>query len=70
LKPIVPADDHEIALPCTSEIRILVLLNDEFTCATPAAMFLRSSARRSSVASGWAPAGSFSVTAPRVSGTR
>ena len=31
LKPIVPADDHEIALPCTSEIRILVLLNEEFT---------------------------------------
>ena len=39
---MVPADDHEIALPCTSEIRILVLLNDEFTCATPVAMFLRS----------------------------
>jgi hypothetical protein len=39
LKPIVPADDQEIALPCTSEIRIFVLLKDEFTCATPAAMF-------------------------------
>ena len=37
---MVPADDHAIALPCTSEIRILVLLNDEFTCATPVAMFL------------------------------
>ena len=41
-KPMVPADDQEIALPCTSEIRILVLLKDEFTCATPVAMFLRS----------------------------
>lgn len=40
LKPMVPADDHEIALPCTSEIRILVLLKLELTCATPAAMFL------------------------------
>jgi hypothetical protein len=50
LKPIVPADDQEIALPCTSEIRIFVLLKDEFTCATPAAMFfetLRFAGRRS-----------------------
>src|SRR6056297_2139480 len=39
---MVPEDYQAIALPCTSEIRILVLLNEEFTCATPAAMFLRS----------------------------
>ncbi len=31
-----------MALPWTSEIRILVLLKLEFTCATPVAMFLRS----------------------------
>ena len=37
---MVPADDQEIALPCTSEIRILVLLKVEFTWATPAAIFL------------------------------
>ena len=41
LKPMVPADDQEMALPGTSEIRILVLLNELFTCATPVAMFLR-----------------------------
>jgi hypothetical protein len=35
LEPIVPADDQEIALPCTSVMVIMVLLNDEFTCATP-----------------------------------
>src|SRR6056297_3772271 len=39
---MVPEDYQAIALPCTSEIRILVWLNEEFTCATPAAMFLRS----------------------------
>jgi len=42
LKPMAPDDDHEIALPCASAIVIIVLLNDEFTCATPAVMFLRS----------------------------
>ena len=31
LKPIVPREDQAIALPCTSEMRILVLLNEEFT---------------------------------------
>jgi hypothetical protein len=42
LKPIVPADDQEIVLPCASVMVIMVLLNDAFTCATPEAMFLRS----------------------------
>src|SRR6516164_825385 len=50
LKPIVPADDQAIVLPCTSVIVIIVLLNDAFTCATPEAMFLRSR-RRTRVAS-------------------
>src|SRR5271154_4876390 len=34
-----------MALPCTSVIVIMVLLNDAFTCATPEAMFLRSRLR-------------------------
>ena len=42
LKPIVPALDQAIVLPCASAIVIIVLLNDAFTCATPEAMFLRS----------------------------
>src|SRR5688572_4984414 len=42
LKPIVPADDQEIVLPCASVIVMIVLLNDAFTWATPDAMFLRS----------------------------
>src|SRR6478735_8091449 len=50
LKPIVPADDQAIVLPCASVMVIVVLLNDEFTCATPEAMFLRSR-RRTRVAS-------------------
>src|SRR5579863_2966410 len=50
LKPIVPADDQAIALPCTSVMVIMVLLNDAFTCATPEAMFFRSR-RRTRVAS-------------------
>src|SRR6516165_6076282 len=50
LKPIVPADDQAIVLPCTSVIVIIVLLNDAFTWATPEAMFLRSR-RRTRVAS-------------------
>jgi len=50
LKPIVPADDQAIVLPCASEIVIIVLLNVEFTWATPEAMFLRSR-RRTRVAS-------------------
>src|ERR1700748_941154 len=50
LKPIVPADDQAMVLPCASEMVIIVLLNDEFTCAMPEAMFLRSR-RRTRVAS-------------------
>src|SRR5690242_16221290 len=47
---MVPADDQAMALPCTSVIVIMVLLNVAFTCATPEAMFLRSR-RRTRVAS-------------------
>src|SRR4249920_3626378 len=47
---MVPADDQAIALPCTSVIVIIVLLNVALTCATPEAMFLRSR-RRTRVAS-------------------
>src|SRR5215469_5315458 len=50
LNPIVPAEDHEIVLPCASVMVIIVLLNVEFTCATPDTMFLRSR-RRTRVAS-------------------
>src|SRR5471032_1795511 len=50
LKPIVPADDQAMVLPCASVIVMVVLLNDEFTCATPDAIFLRSR-RRTRVAS-------------------
>src|SRR5580658_9534267 len=42
LKPIMPALDHEMVLPCASVMVILVLLHDAFTCATPEVMFLRS----------------------------
>src|SRR5262249_25734653 len=47
---MVPADDQAIALPWTSVIVIMVLLNVAFTCATPELMFLRSR-RRTRVAS-------------------
>src|SRR6202050_3587944 len=50
LKPIVPADDQEILLHCASVMVIIVLLNVEFTWATPETMFLRSR-RRTRVAS-------------------
>src|SRR5471032_3180245 len=50
LKPIVPADDQAMVLPCASVMVMVVLLNDEFTCATPDAIFLRSR-RRMRVAS-------------------
>src|SRR5271165_3443718 len=50
LKPIVPADDHEIVLPWASVMVIIVLLKVELTCATPDTMFLRSR-RRTRVAS-------------------
>ena len=50
LKPIEPAEDHEIVLPCASVMVIMVLLNEAFTCATPETMFLRSR-RRTRVAS-------------------
>src|SRR4051812_22317138 len=51
LKPIVPADDQAIVLPCASVMVMVVLLNDEFTCATPEAMFLRSRRRTRAAAS-------------------
>src|SRR5215472_13535392 len=47
---MVPADDQAIALPWTSVMVIMVLLNVAFTCATPELMFLRSR-RRTRVAS-------------------
>ena len=50
LNPMVPAEDHEIVLPCASVMVIIVLLNVEFTWATPDTMFLRSR-RRTRVAS-------------------
>jgi len=39
-----------MVLPCASVMVMVVLLNDEFTCAMPEAMFLRSR-RRMRVAS-------------------
>src|ERR1700722_11049976 len=45
LKPMVPEDDHAIALPWASVIVIIVLLNDAFTWAVPEVMFLRSRRR-------------------------
>ena len=42
LKPIIPALDQAIALPCASVMVIMVLLKLAFTWATPAVMFLRS----------------------------
>src|ERR1700752_4749148 len=45
LKPMVPADDQAIALPCASVMVIMVLLNVALTCATPEAIFLRSRLR-------------------------
>ncbi len=45
LKPMAPADDHEIVLPCASVMVIIVLLNEAATCATPETMFLRSRRR-------------------------
>src|ERR1700709_2089669 len=35
----MPADDHEIALPCPSVIVMIVLLKVAATCATPTTMF-------------------------------
>jgi hypothetical protein len=46
----MPAEDHEIVFPCASVMVIIVLLNVEFTCATPEVMFFRSR-RRTRVAS-------------------
>src|SRR5262245_4396436 len=51
LKPNLPADDQAIVLPCASVMVMVVLLNDEFTCATPEAMFLRSRRRTRAAAS-------------------
>ena len=42
LKPIIPALDHAMALPCASVMVIMVLLKLAFTWATPAVIFLRS----------------------------
>src|SRR5690606_38460588 len=42
LNPIIPADDQAIALPCASAMVIMVLLNVEFTWATPDEIFFRS----------------------------
>src|SRR5271154_5892274 len=50
LNPMVPAEDQEIVLPCASVMVIIVLLNVEFTWATPDTMFFRSR-RRTRVAS-------------------
>src|SRR3979411_2719350 len=47
---MVPADDQAMVLPCASVMVMVVLLNDELTCAMPEAMFLRSR-RRTRVAS-------------------
>src|SRR5271163_1940516 len=55
LKPIVPAEDQEMVLPCASVMVIIVLLNVELTWATPDTMFLRSLRRTrfASLAMGW-----------------
>src|ERR1043165_6599172 len=39
LKPIMPADDHETALPCVSVMVMIVLLKVAATCATPTTTF-------------------------------
>jgi len=54
LKPELPDDDQEIALPWASVIVIMVLLNDAITCATPEEMFLRSFLRGRAAAAGFA----------------
>src|SRR5476649_781543 len=42
LNPRLPADAHAITLPWLSEIVTMVLLNDEWMCATPDPTFLNS----------------------------
>src|SRR5580704_6905592 len=42
LKPLVPADDQAMVLPCAYVMVIMVWLNEALTWATPEAMFLRS----------------------------
>jgi len=44
-------DDQAMVLPCASVMVMARVLNDEFTCATPDAMFLRSTAAVTRVAS-------------------
>jgi hypothetical protein len=39
LNPFAPAEDHEITLPVSSAIEIIVLLKVEFTKAIPEEMF-------------------------------
>src|SRR6185437_1419520 len=39
LKPIMPADDHDTALPCWSVMVMIVLLKVAATCATPTTTF-------------------------------
>src|SRR5262249_58248866 len=45
LKPCWPDDDQAMVLPWASVMVTMVLLNEAFTCATPAMMFLRSRRR-------------------------
>src|SRR5215472_632101 len=45
LKPCWPDDDQAMVLPWASVMVTIVLLNEAFTCATPAMMFLRSRRR-------------------------
>ena len=46
LKPMVPAEDQDMVLPCTSVIVIMVLLKVALTCAIPLVMFFLSRRRR------------------------
>ena len=60
LKPCWPDDDQAMVLPCASVMVTIVLLNEAFTCATPAMMFLRSLRRgRAAVAAPVAAAAGF-----------
>ena len=42
LKPTVPADCHEMTLPCGSVMQMIVLLKVLLMCACPTAMFFLS----------------------------
>ncbi len=43
---MLPAEDQEMALPCTSVMVIVVLLKVARTCATPEVMFFFSRLRK------------------------